>query len=81
MESTIRSNIYPGLHVGIVQKLDQPTGELTEGVVQDILTSFPTHPRGIKVRLTSGLIGRVQRIFRPGNKNLTPLEAKLGVLL
>jgi len=48
------NNIYPGLHVAIVQKQDQPTGRLTEGIVKDILTNSPTHPHGIKVRLETG---------------------------
>jgi uncharacterized repeat protein (TIGR03833 family) len=31
-------------------------------VVKDILTSSPTHPHGIKVRLEDGQIGHVQEI-------------------
>ncbi len=61
-DGTIRSNIKPGLKVSIVLKKDQRTGELTEGVVEDILTNSPTHPHGIKVRLTDGQVGRVKRI-------------------
>lgn len=60
---TQRKDIYPGLEVDIVLKKDQPTGKLTRGIVQDILTSKPVHPRGIKVRLTSGQVGRVQYII------------------
>jgi uncharacterized repeat protein (TIGR03833 family) len=41
---------------------DQPTGKLTEGIVKDILTRSASHPHGIKVRLHSGLVGRVQQI-------------------
>lgn len=63
---TQRAQIHRGLRVAIVQKADQPSGALTEGVVQDILTSSPVHPRGIKVRLDSGLVGRVQRILSGG---------------
>jgi len=48
--------------VAIVQKQDQPTGRLTEGIVKDILTNSPTHPHGIKVRLETGEVGRVQEI-------------------
>ncbi|MDQ0188854.1 YwbE family protein [Alicyclobacillus cycloheptanicus] len=59
----IRSEIKPGMEVDIVLKKDQPTGKLTRGVVKDILTKSPTHPHGIKVRLTDGQVGRVQRIF------------------
>jgi uncharacterized repeat protein (TIGR03833 family) len=50
------------LRVRIVLKQDQPTGKLTEGIVKDILTSSPTHPHGIKVRLTSGAVGRVKEV-------------------
>lgn len=63
MDGSVRSNIHPGSRVTIVQKKDQPTGRLTEGVVKDILTSSPTHPHGIKVRLESGEIGRVKEVL------------------
>ncbi len=62
MDGNIRENIRLGLCVTIVQKQDQETGKLTEGVIADILTSSPTHPRGIKVRLETGEVGRVQII-------------------
>ena len=62
-ENQIRANIVPGLKVKIVLKKDQPTGILTEGVVKDILTNSAFHPRGIKVRLETGHIGRVQQII------------------
>ncbi|AKD02251.1 putative repeat protein (TIGR03833 family) [Pontibacter mucosus] len=63
MDGRKRANIKPGTHVNIVQKQDQRTGELTEGYVQDILTNSPTHPHGIKVRLETGEVGRVQEIL------------------
>ncbi len=63
MDGTNRENIYPGLRVAIVQKHHQGSGELTCGVVADILTNSPEHPRGIKVRLTTGEVGRVQEIL------------------
>ena len=63
MSGTNRSNIKPGISVAIVLKKDQRTGNLTEGIVQDILTKSATHPHGIKVRLTSGEIGRVKKIL------------------
>ena len=47
----------------IVQKHDQRTGKMTEGVVRDILTSSPIHPHGIKVRLETGEVGRVQQVI------------------
>jgi uncharacterized repeat protein (TIGR03833 family) len=60
---TLRAQIRRGLRVAVVQKADQETGALTEGVVREILTSSPEHPRGIKVRLESGEVGRVRRIL------------------
>lgn len=61
---TRRKDVRPGLRVGIVLKPDQPTGELTHGVVRDVLTSSAEHPHGIKVRLVSGQVGRVKAIYR-----------------
>ena len=58
-----RKEISPGTKVSIVQKHDQRTGRLTEGIVSDILTSSPSHPHGIKVRLMTGEVGRVQNII------------------
>ena len=63
MDGRKRANIKPGLHVNIVLKEDQRTGDLTEGYVQDILTNSPTHPHGIKVRLATGEVGRVKEIL------------------
>jgi uncharacterized repeat protein (TIGR03833 family) len=65
MEGSVRSEIRPGTRVSIVQKQDQGTGLLTEGVVRDILTRSPTHPHGIKVRLETGEVGRVKHILGP----------------
>lgn len=55
-------NIKQGIKVKIVLKKDQRSGKLTEGVVKDILTKSPSHPHGIKVRLSSGEVGRVKEI-------------------
>ncbi len=60
MSSIPKSHIKPGLKVAIVQKQDQRTGNLTVGVVKDILTKSPQHPHGIKVRLQTGEVGRVK---------------------
>jgi len=57
-----RSEIAPGMRVQIVEKQNQPTGQLTEGIVARILTNSPTHPHGIKVMLVNGKVGRVQVI-------------------
>jgi uncharacterized repeat protein (TIGR03833 family) len=62
MNGNARSDIKPGLRVRIVLKQDQRRGNLTEGIVKDILTRSPTHPNGIKVRLVSGEVGRVKEI-------------------
>jgi uncharacterized repeat protein (TIGR03833 family) len=51
------------MRVAVVMKEDQPSGELTTGVVRDLLTSSEEHSRGIKVRLVSGLVGRVKIIY------------------
>jgi uncharacterized repeat protein (TIGR03833 family) len=63
MSGRNRSNIKAGTRVQVVQKQDQRTGKLTEGIVKDILTKSATHPHGIKVRLTSGVVGRVKKVF------------------
>jgi uncharacterized repeat protein (TIGR03833 family) len=57
-----RKEISPGTSVRIVQKQDQRSGKLTEGTVAALLTKSPSHPHGIKVRLESGEVGRVQEI-------------------
>ena len=62
MNGTRRADIERGGRVAIVQKQDQRTGRLTEGVVQAILTRSATHPHGIKVRLATGEVGRVKRV-------------------
>jgi len=64
MNGQIRKDISAGLTVDIVLKADQRTGKLTRGVVKDLLTNSQTHPRGIKVRLTDGQVGRVQAIIQ-----------------
>jgi uncharacterized repeat protein (TIGR03833 family) len=53
--------VIPGASVSIVLKVDQPTGHETQGIVAELLTKG-NHPRGIKVRLQDGRVGRVQRM-------------------
>ncbi|MEE8431550.1 MAG: YwbE family protein [Candidatus Desulfatibia sp.] len=68
--STSRNDIKLGLMVSIVLKTDQHSGELTEGIVKDILTNSQFHPHGIKVRLESGQVGRVKEIaVSPGGSH------------
>ena len=63
MNGQNRKDIRPGLTVDIVLKQDQRTGKRTRGVVRDILTKSSQHPHGIKVRLETGEVGRVQEII------------------
>lgn len=63
MDGTIRDDINPGQRVAVVKKNDQRTGQLTEGIVMDILTNSANHPHGIKVRLESGDVGRIKEIL------------------
>lgn len=63
MDGTKRSSIKIGAAVKVVQKQDQRTGRLTEGVVMRILTNSPEHPHGIKVMLESGIVGRVKEVI------------------
>ncbi|PSS14825.1 hypothetical protein M430DRAFT_20148 [Amorphotheca resinae ATCC 22711] len=62
--------VVAGSFVSIVLKIDQPTGREVQGIVADVLTSG-NHPRGIKVRLVDGRVGRVQRM-------VTEDEARAG---
>ncbi len=62
MNGKNRTDIKPGLRVNITQKHDQRSGRLTGGIVKDILTTSACHSRGIKVRLATGEVGRVQEI-------------------
>ena len=62
MSLPLRCDIRSGLKVQIVEKQNQRSGAVTEGVVARILTSSPAHPHGIKVILEDGRIGRVQAI-------------------
>lgn len=57
-----RSEIQPGMKVQIIEKHNQRSGQLSEGIVARLLTNSPTHPHGIKVMLADGRVGRVQAI-------------------
>ena len=63
MDGTKRADVRPGMRVQIVLKKDQGTGNLTEGIVAEILTNSSTHHHGIKVRLESGAVGRVKTLL------------------
>lgn len=64
----------PGEKVYIIQKVNYGTENYDLGIVKDVLTSRPMHPRGHKVRLTNGIIGRVQKFFDAGE--VTPVQPK-----
>ncbi|XMB86037.1 YwbE family protein [Mycoplasmatota bacterium WC44] len=64
MNGNSRSSIKVGQKVNVVQKQDQRTGKLTEGIVKRILTNSSNHPHGIKVMLESGIVGRVKEILK-----------------
>ena len=64
LEGQKRTKIKYGMNVGIVLKEDQNTGYLTYGKVQKILTNSSVHPHGIKVRLTSGEVGRIKEFVK-----------------
>jgi len=57
-----RVEIRIGARVKVVEKQNQRSGQLTEGIVRRILTKSPDHPHGIKVELSDGKVGRVQEI-------------------
>ena len=60
MNGKIRQEINIGMKVNVVQKQDQGTGKLTEGIVVRILTNSQNHPHGIKVMLEGGIVGRIK---------------------
>lgn len=79
------SQVVPGAPVSIVLKADQPTGNEVQGIVAELLTRGD-HPRGIKVRLKDGRVGRVQRMVseetaKEGSEGLSGLgrNGELGM--
>ncbi len=62
-DANLRRNINVGSKVRIVEKQNQKTNELTDGIVKRILTNSSEHPHGIKVVLNNGKIGRVREII------------------
>jgi len=69
MSGQNREDLYAGLEVDIILKKDQRSGQLTRGIVQDLLTSASYHSRGIKVRLVGGKVGRVAHIVVAGESD------------
>ncbi|KAK3367822.1 hypothetical protein B0H63DRAFT_86548 [Podospora didyma] len=69
---TIRE-VIPGAEVNIVLKADQRTGRTVSGAVQQVLTKG-NHPRGIKVRLEDGRVGRVQTMVGGAGTSATTIS-------
>lgn len=63
LDGRYRSALRTGMRVAVVLKLDQPTGKRTFGEIAQLLTPSDFHPRGIKVRLRDGQVGRVQEVL------------------
>ena len=63
LDGRLKKNVHIGDLVEVVQKQDQRSGELTEGLVKRILTKSPQHPHGIKVQLDTGEVGRVKHVI------------------
>lgn len=59
-----RNELRLGQTVQVVEKQNQRTGKLTEGIITRILTKSSSHPHGIKVKLESGKVGRVKEIVQ-----------------
>jgi len=57
-----RISVRIGSKVEIIQKKDQASAKLTDGIVSEILTNSSFHPHGIKVRLRDGKVGRIGTI-------------------
>ncbi|GAA5875338.1 hypothetical protein JCM16303_000587 [Sporobolomyces ruberrimus] len=55
--------VLPGTPVSITLKQDQGTDRTVHGIVQEKLTKGD-HPRGVKVRLRDGRVGRIVRILK-----------------
>ncbi len=62
MSGNLRHQLKTGMDVSVVQKQHQRSGELTRGTIARILTNSPSHPHGIKVKLNTGVVGRVKVI-------------------
>lgn len=79
MDGQRREDVKIGAEVDIVLKKDQPTGKFTRGKVAEILTSDSFHPRGIKVRLEDGQVGRVQKVY-PSFPRVNGQEYQEGII-
>jgi uncharacterized repeat protein (TIGR03833 family) len=62
-----RETIKIGSIVRVIKKSDQKTGEISEGIVKEVLTKSKFHAHGIKVILEDGIIGRVKEVVNVSN--------------
>ncbi|MCW3805858.1 YwbE family protein [Plebeiibacterium marinum] len=62
MDGRERKNIKKGTKVAILQKQDERSGNLTHGVVQEVIDEVAFHLKGIECKLKTGQIGRVKLI-------------------
>jgi uncharacterized repeat protein (TIGR03833 family) len=69
------SQISRGTEVSIILKEDQPTGRQVQGIVEDVLTQHD-HPRGVKVLLMDGRVGRVQEVLNSGYTSAAPFYSQ-----
>lgn len=73
-----RDAITPGTKVYVVKKEDQRSGRETVGVVSRLLTKSAYHPRGIKVMLDDGIVGRVTR-FDDGDDTVNTTQTDVNI--
>lgn len=61
--NTNKNKMKIGTTVSVVKKEDQGTEKRVKGKIKRFLTKKKHHPRGLKVELKDGTIGRVQKIL------------------
>lgn len=61
-ERPTRDDITEGMTVTVVQEQDNNEGEPLIGDVRQIVSEDNTQPGGVKVKLESGVVGRVKEI-------------------
>ncbi len=60
-----------------VTEEDQNTGKRTLGIVSEMLTKNPIYPYGVKVKLTSGKIGRAKEVILPTSHDPQAIPSRL----
>lgn len=68
-----RDHLAPGLLVKIVRPEDAATGVTREGEIQEVVSKEPYDPEGIVVRLATGEVGRVLRVWEGGRARELPV--------